>query len=82
MLSHHQSTDPNLSVPRPSRPLTASPLTFTAQPWVVLRDSQKQPQGSNVRRWPASEFELFSPFLFLWRVHSPISHKQPPHRMH
>jgi hypothetical protein len=55
---------PTLSVPRPSRPLTNSLLTFSAKPWVVLRDSQKHPQGSNVRRWPASESELLSLFFF------------------
>jgi hypothetical protein len=29
----------------------------------VLRDSQKHPQDSNVRRWPASESEPFLPFF-------------------
>jgi hypothetical protein len=64
LLPYHQSTDPTLSLsldPLVRWPL--HPLTFTAQPWVVLRDLQKHPQGSNVSRWPASESELFFPFF-------------------
>jgi hypothetical protein len=76
--------------PAPSPPEHWPPLRLSYDPlgrWLLCPNFycstlgrvtrlQKHPQGSNVMRLLASEFEL------LCRVHPPISHNKPPHRMH